>query len=207
MTSPDPYFNSQAWDTIIIQGVTWGGAAGLGGKIRIQGASRFYKLDSKKGKGLNGATQTYNGQHPKKFKLIFSWWTSAQHAYWTRYQLLFLFDATKVGSIPPVYSVYHPSLQLLGITAICIEEVGAVEVNEDTKLSSATLTVEQFVPPPPLSASTTPKSVLPIPPPPTAGFSAPTAGQRALQAQIATQQAANAAGLATALPFPPVLVP
>jgi hypothetical protein len=205
VASPDPFNNAQAWDQIQIGGMVWGGPAGLFGKIRIQGASRFYKIDAKKGKGLNGATQTYQGQHPKKFKLIFSWWTPSQHDYWTRFQLLFLFDATKLGSLPPVWPIYHPALQLLGITAICVEDVGAVEVDEVTKLASASLTVEQFVPPPPLNATTTPKAVPPNTPPPTLGSRAPTASEAAVIAQINQTKAAIAASNANAIPHPPVL--
>jgi hypothetical protein len=207
MTSPDPYNFPQAWDTIQINNVLWGGPFGLGGKIKIIGATRFYKVDQKDGQGLDGATQTFRGVKPKPFKLEFSWWTAEQHAQWAFMSNQFIFTASKANGPPPVFDVSHPALSLLGISAILVDEVGAVDVDENTKLSKAIVTVRQFYPPPPTSASTTPLAAPPIPPPtppPTPTGVVPiTSEQVLLQAQIAVTRSIANAGVPAAFPAPP----
>lgn len=181
MAFPDPFLFAGTWDQINIGPFVWGGA--VGGKIRIEGATRFYKVDQKDGQGLDGATQTYRGVKPKPFKLHFYWWNAQTHLYWgTMSSQLFIYSASKPSSIPPVVQVYHPALALLSISAILIDEVGQVNVNEDTKLADAIVVVRQFLPPPPISATVTPVTSLP-------GTGAPSpAGITALQAEnIATQ--------------------
>lgn len=202
MTSPDPYTFPQAWDTIRINGIYWGGPHGLGAKIKIVGATRFYKIQQKDGQGLDGATQTFRGFKPKPFKLEFSWWTATQHAGWAFFSQIFIFDASKSIGPPPVFDISHPALSLLNISAILVEEVGAVDVDENTKLSKAIVTVRQFNPPPPTSASITPIAAPPAPPPIT-GVVPQTAEQLALQAQIEIARTAANVGVAVSLPGPP----
>jgi hypothetical protein len=162
MTQPSPYFQSQSWDIITINGAPWGGPAGMGAAIEIDGASRFFKVDQKDGQGLDGATQTYRGTKPKPFKLIFSWWNDAQDAYYAFFVYPIVnYRASKPGMPPPVYAVSYPSLATLGISAILIEDIGAQKVDRDTKLSRAVWTVREFLPPPPVPATVTPLAAPP----------------------------------------------
>jgi hypothetical protein len=200
MTSPDPFNFPQSWDQIQINGIYWGGPHGLGGKITILGATRFYKVDQKDGSGLDGATQTYRGVKPKPFKLVFAWWNAEQHAGWAFLSQMFIYTGSKPGALPPVFSVYHPALALLSISSILVDEVSAVEVHEDTKIAKATVTVRQFYPPPPTGATTTPSSAPPSPPPTPTGLPAPTAEQALLQAQLYTTRAVAAGGVPSSLP-------
>jgi hypothetical protein len=208
MSVPDPFNFPALWDTIYINGMPWGGQLGSGAldpsypmfaKIRIEGATRFYKVDQKDGQGLDGATQTFRGVKPKPFKLIFSWYTAAQHTYWALFSYQFIYTGSKVVGIPPVFSVSHPALALLYISAILIDEVGQVEINEDTKLARAVVTARQFYPPPPVAATATPTSAPPAPAPP-GSASTVTAEQALLQALLITTQTIANAGLAASYP-------
>lgn len=194
MTSPSPYTFPQLWDQVQINGIYWGGPSGLGAGIKIQGASRFYKVDQKDGQGLDGATQTYRGVKPKPFKLVFQWWNDTQHAGWAFFSQMFIYTGSKGIAIPPVFSIYHPALALLNISAILVDEVGQVEINPDSKLATATVTVRQFYPPPPTPATTTPVSAPPAPAPTPTGVGNVTAEQALLQAQIAVTNAQIASG-------------
>ena len=178
MTQPSPYFQSQSWDTIFINGAPWGGPTGMGGAIEIDGASRFFKVQQNDGQGLDGATQIYRGTKPKPFKLIFSWWNDEQDAYWAFFVYPMVnYRASKPGLPPPVYDVSYPSLATLGIGAILIEEIQAQRVNPDTKLSRAVMIVREFLPPFPLAAVATPIGAPPVPPPGGATSVSPYAAQ------------------------------
>lgn len=204
MTSPSPFSFGQLWDTVEIQGMPWGGPAGMGAKVEIVGATRFYKIDQKDGQGLDGATQTFRGQKPKPFKIVFSWWTEQQHDYWAFYSAQFNYTASKPGFPPPVYAIYHPKLALLGISAILVESVGAVDVDESTKIAKSVLEVRQFLPATLAPATVTPNAAAPIPPPVIAGTATPSAEQALLQARIYTTQALiSGGGLPNAYPHPP----
>jgi hypothetical protein len=161
MTSPSPYAAPSLWDQIQIGGLTWGGfttdnPVRCGGGIEIRGATRFYKIDQKDGAGLDGATQTYRGQKPKPFDLIFSWWTDLQDAWWVTFSTQFNYSASKPGLPPPVFQVYHPKLARLNIDSILVEEVGGTDVHPDSKLATARVRVRQFLPPALVNASVTP---------------------------------------------------
>jgi hypothetical protein len=210
MSNPDPFNFAQAWDSIQIGLFTWGGPSGFFGKIQIKGATRFYKIDQKDGQGLDGATQTYRGQKPKPFKLVFSWGfqnltpvtPAQQHAYWVLFSAQFNYTGSKLGLPPPVYQVYHPGLQLLGIGAILVEEVGMVEIDERTNIASSTVGVRQFYPVLPAPSTSTPvgatgdvnqSGYL-------AGETQQNAQNAALEAQIQAERAAANAGVAGAFP-------
>ena len=205
MTVADPFSFAGAWDQITINGLTWGGPLGSGvlspsfpmyPKIRVEGATRFYKVDQKDGQGLDGATQTYRGVKPKPFKLRFIWYTSAQHIWWATYSQMFIYTGSKVVGIPPVFDVSYPALQLLAISAILIDEVGQVDVNEDTKLAQAVVVCRQFYPPPPVPATKTPVAAPPVPSvgAGATGISPLAAENIATQAQISAVSAQLAAG-------------
>ena len=210
MTQPSPYSFAQAWDTIYISGAPWGGPAGMGCGIEIDGATRFWKVQQNDGQGVDGATQIYRGTKPKPFKLIFTWGfqtlggvtPDAQDAYYAffSYQAL-AYRGSKLGLPPPVYDISYPSLATLGISAIMIEEIGAQKVDKETKISRAVWVVREFYPPLPVPATTTPIGAPPKPPPPNTGVNPLTAENAALQGQIAAVQVAIAQGaLPNALP-------
>src|ERR1700691_3227850 len=170
MSVPDPFSFAQSWDTITINGMTWGGPSGSGvldpeypmfTKIVVEGASRFYKVDQKDGSGLDGATQTFRGVKPRPFKLKFVWYTTAQHVWWSVFSYMFIYTGSKSLGPPPVFSVQHPALQLLYIDSILVDELGQVNINVDTKEAHAVVTCRQFYPPPPTSATATPTTAPP----------------------------------------------
>lgn len=207
--TPDPFNFPANWDQIVIGGMPWGGVAGSGvldpsfpmyAKIVVEGATRFYKVDQKDGQGLDGATQTFRGVKPKPFRLKFFWYTAAQHQWWTVFSYQFIYTGSKKLGPPPVFAVSHPALDLLSISAILIDEVGQVNVDVNTKEASAVVTVRQFYPTPPSSATATPVAAPPNPPAPGVSV-APTSEAQIALAQIAVNASVANAGLPGALPF------
>ena len=190
MSNADPWYYSQIWDSVLIGGAPWGPATG-GGSVVIKGATRFHKIDQKDGGGLDGATQTYRGRKPKPFKILFRMWAQQHWLLWVTYSQLFNYNAI-VGAVP--YSIAHPSLQVLGINDVICEEVGSVEVDEQSKMATATVTFRQFLPPPLINATNTPPAAAAVPPtipgvPPNPAIAALQARISQLNAQIAAEGA------------------
>jgi hypothetical protein len=172
-----PFLSPQSWDSITVGGLTWGSPNGIaapegfldgyaiqGGSIEIDGAELFYSWDPKHGKGQEGHTPTFQGNKPKPFRLIFKMWTDAQFFAWQVYQLAFQYDGTKLGVPPTPVSIQHPALALLNISAIYCNSIGEVKKTGDQLMFASTVTVTQYLPPPPLNVASTPVGAITIQP-------------------------------------------
>lgn len=229
-----PWSNPGGWDTIWIAGVYYGwGSPGsaiiqgpatlaalqqkaqvIGGVVRVRGAKRSYRLDTKQPKGQDGWLVTYRGKKANSFEIIFTMWTQNQYDYFTQNVLPGLFygaganlDNPLVSSTGPAgiqantlnphgvqsLGVYYPSLALLGITAIEVEDIGAVEPNSYEHTSrpewwTCVVKVAEYLPPPPANVTATPTGNKSVNQPTTPGLQPTTAEQKRQQA-IFNQQA------------------
>lgn len=182
---PSPISNPTPWDTFWVQGSVWQG------KIRVVGAVAAFRWDIKDPPGANGEIQTYRGIRTKPFRVEFYLWTDLHFAYWPAFSLNFMYPTSKLGVTPAVV-VYHPALMMIGIGAVIIDDVGAVEPVGDDKMFKAVVTMRQFIPPLPINTTNTPPGASAVSPPAVPGVPVNPA-IAALEARIAAlqQQASN----------------
>lgn len=229
-----PWSNPAGWDTIWLGGVYYGwGAPGsstisgtptlaalqananvIGGRVRVRGAKRSYRLDTKQPKGQDGWTTTYRGKMAREFEIIFWMWTPNQYDYFTQNMLPGLFygaganiDNPNVSATGPAgiqanslnpngvqaLGVYYPSLAPLGITSVEVADIGAIEPNthepNDTpQWYTCTIKVAEYLPPPPANVTATPVGNKSVDQPSTPGIQPSTAEQKR-QAAIFNAQA------------------
>lgn len=152
--SASPFEQPKLWDSITVAGVTWGVDAEnpLGRKLEIKGAKRAYKWDVKDGMGQQGALETYRGQTPPPFTIVFYIYTAQLYAQWLTFKKLFEYNAVKFQ--PKPVSIFHPTLDALGIYQVICEDIGEVERVSDDLMFSATVSLREFFRPLPVSATT-----------------------------------------------------
>ena len=146
--SASPFELPEVWDQITVAGQQWGPNR----KIEVKSAKRAYKWDVKDGMGQQGAIETYRGQTPPPFQLVFYIWTTEQYQHWVTFQKLFEYNAVKFQPTP--VSVFHPSLDRLGIYQILCEDIGALEKVSDDLMFTVTVSVREFFRPLPVSPVT-----------------------------------------------------
>lgn len=140
---PSPFDNPQNWDSVTIAGLTWGSNAPGAGRIVVKRAKRSYKWEKKNPKGQVGERQTWVGRNFPPFELHFHFWDTPGFDYWQDYSKVFVYGD---GTEPPVLSIYHPSLVLVGISQVIIVDVGAAELQNEGGEYIATVTLEEFKP-------------------------------------------------------------
>jgi hypothetical protein len=163
VASAESAFFADVANSLAITGVL-DGFATQGGSIEIEGAERFYSWDPKHGKGQDGHTPTFQGNKPKPFRLIFKMWTDAQFFSWQVFQLAFQYDKTALLDPPKPVSIVHPSLTLLGISAIYCNSIGQVRKVSDQLMFQSIVTVTQYLPPPPRNVASTPVGAITLNP-------------------------------------------
>jgi hypothetical protein len=173
-----PFGDPKLWDTIKVGGQTWYGL------FKIQGAGRLYKWDTKDAAGVEGASQTYRGKKPKRFRITFYIWTDD---FWTQWQQGFAenfkYSGLK-GDVKPV-EIFHPSLDAIDVSQVICIDLGAVERVSDDGMWAAVVELEEFFPQTIGNATTSPTAAK-VSPPALPGIPAdPVAAQ--LQAQLAAQ--------------------
>jgi hypothetical protein len=160
--SSSPWTVPQLWDTLFIGGIGYGPLANeVSGKVRIRGAERFYRLDTKAPQGADGATTTYRGLKPKKFAIVFHIWTQPQYDYFTNSVLPVLFySGVKNASNPSgvqSLAVSHPILDNLNISAVEVEAIGGIEPTQDGPgMFECRIEVQEYIPNPPVNVTVTP---------------------------------------------------
>lgn len=184
---PDPYTNPQAWDKIRVAGTLSPFVC------RVKEFKRKWDWDEKKPKGGGGAVLTYTGFHLARgsveFDLLYGpdpFGRPYTHlADWYRFSQLFRYTGTKVPPQPVTF--YHPSTNMIGITAVICEDI-TNPVLVSVGLFRTKVSLIEFQLPPPVSTTSSPLAAAPISPgalkPP--GLT-PNPAADALQAQIATQ--------------------
>ena len=189
--TPDPFSQPLPWDTIFISGVPWQG------KIEIKGAARSYKWDIKHAPGSVGFNQTYRGTPSKPFTIKFFMWTEPMYDYWQTFYvklLQYVYPAPVLA-----VSVSHPTLVLLGITGLTVDEIGGVEQQSTDLMFAATIKVHEYYPAVIGNGTSTPVAKTPSTPnppgnpPPT--FLASQAASAAAQAREATVVGLKGGGL------------
>lgn len=143
-----PFTEPKVWDQITVGGKLWGPNR----KVEIKSAKRAYKWDVKDGMGQQGALETYRGQTPPPFQIVFYLWTNDQYNEWQTFQRLFKYDGVKFQPTP--VSIYHPMLDQLGIYQIICEDIGAPEKISDDLMFTVTVSVREFFRPLPAPAVT-----------------------------------------------------
>lgn len=127
---------------------------------------RKWKWDKKSGKGVQGETNTYNGQFLATGTL--TWWLLSgpnpagglytQIDDWYNFSSLFAYDPTKSQAANAV-TIYHPSLSALrpAVTRIVCEELGNVmQVKDKPGLFEVACIFTEFNPQATASATSTP---------------------------------------------------
>ena len=166
-----------------MQGLSWYG------KFEIRRARRKYKWDLKDGAGLEGATLTYRGKRPEVFALEFFIWDDYMWTAWKAFSLAFQYKGV-AGVVIPV-SIQHPALAALNISAVICEDLGGLEKKSDDLMFSVTVMIREYFPPLLLIATDTPPGAVTTPP--TSAGLTPNPAIAALEAKIASLQAAAAA--------------
>jgi hypothetical protein len=138
---PSPWQAPDQWDSINVAGTGWGWAYSslnqplVGSKVRVIGAKRKYKLEVKLPQGADGWVTVYRGIKVVPFDLLFTIVTSEQLSYFVTNMLpIFKFSGVKDSPNPAAcqsLAIYHPALSALDISAILVEEIGAIEPKED----------------------------------------------------------------------------
>jgi hypothetical protein len=178
-----PFADPKSWDTITIQGVSWYG------QVDVRRARRKYKWDLKDGAGLEGATLTYRGKRPEVFSIRFGIWDDFQWTMWKAFSLAFQYKGV-AGVVIPV-SVQHPALAAVNISAVICEDLGTLEKENDQQMWSVTVMVREYFPPLLLNATDTPPGAATASP--SSPGLTPNPAIAALEAKIASLQAAAAA--------------
>ena len=147
---------------ITIAGVPYGPIVeGIGGKVRVKGAVRFYRLDVKSPHGSDGAITTYRGIAPKKFTIEFFIWTQDQYDYFEQVLIPAILYSGVKNTLNPsglqALSVDHPALRNRQISSVEINSIGAVDPERDgPEMFRCAVEVQEYIPPPPVNVTATP---------------------------------------------------
>ena len=141
-----PWAQPQAWDTIVIGGLSWYG------KFEIKNAARKYRWNIASGWGFLGAYEIFQAQEPAKWSITFYLWADEQYSTYLalldklRYSPTHLPPNNGNGSSVNALNMVHPQLQNNGITAAIVENIGDLEKQSDDLLFAFTVDFIEFVP-------------------------------------------------------------
>ncbi len=153
---PSPFDDPQTWDYLTVGGIVWSS------KVIIRRARRSYKWDVKNPAGQVGQNQTFRGNQYPAFELVFYFWDTDGWLKWQDFSKAFIIDASKAGSPSSLaVGIYHPSLAVLGISAIVVDDIGVAERLSDGGEYSATVTVREYKPVTTKNATATPPGAKP----------------------------------------------
>lgn len=119
MDGANPLDDAEIFDHIVIAGTTSPGVA------TVTGASRAYDWDVKKGKGSSGATVTFQGEPPAKFKVSLKLWRPEHFGAWDK--LREILKTAQKGKKVEALDVVHPYLADLDVHAVVVETIGQLE--------------------------------------------------------------------------------
>jgi hypothetical protein len=146
----------QEWDVINIGGVDSPGVCVVGK------TKRHNVFDVKRGKGVKGATITYEGDEPASFDVTFTLWRDPKvtsptdpddFANWEAFVPLLRYDPSK--KTMQAVDIYHPSLVPIDINRVLCEDIGNIVHVGDLKYEVEVRFLE-YRPPPPVDVTTTP---------------------------------------------------
>lgn len=155
----DPPTKLSPWDTVVLGGVVAPGLA----LVQCRKGKRF---DIKLAKGAKVPTMTFIGYELAEIVVTIRIWTQAQLAdLWRMAPSLNPPAAPPSGldpkNWPPPIDIGHPSLQMLGITSVHVQHVGALEPTSVKGVWQMRITCTEFQKPDPTEDVTaTPKGSL-----------------------------------------------
>jgi hypothetical protein len=153
--SSNPLDSPQAWDVVVISGVTCPGIVEMGEW------KRQHDFDVKKGKGTVGGTVTFVQKPPAEGTIKFLLWTAEQFAAWDTFLPLLKYDPTK--KTVSAVDIYHPALDAIDVSSVVTTKIGNV-VHEGKQLYSISVDFLEYFPPPNASAVSTPTQANGSPP-------------------------------------------
>jgi hypothetical protein len=165
--SPDSQDGYDEWGSITINGTKY--VCPTDGYFVLNGAARSYRWDVQNGMMLQGAQEFLRGVTPKEFTLDHYFWSQDQYQAFLavisglQYNLKAIANSgvTAVGQlIVRAIQVFHPSLDLIGISQVNVVEVEAPKQTSDDHMWKATYHLQEYFPPiklPPQDQDTAPK--------------------------------------------------
>jgi len=153
-TAPSPV-TYDIWGSITINGIAY--RSPDAGYFVIKGAERSYRWDVQNGMMLQGAIEILRGVTPPEFTLEHYFWADEQWE--TVIEIISGFqynlkNIIKTGNVGPLgtlvvrgINIYHPVLDLVGISQINIRACGAPEQVSDDHLWKATYKLQEYFPP------------------------------------------------------------
>lgn len=183
----NPIRSPELINTIVIASVSFGPFGDVKGKFELlDPEGRPYKWDLKDAPGTQGATITFRGSRPSKFKLKFTFGVgepadqaAAMDQFDTTIAPLFFLDATKKQ--PKPLDVLQLLLAAVDIFALVPENLGGYE-HEGAGLYSYTIPCLEYAPAKKKNATSTPTSTV-------------TTSKKASSATFQDQQDREIAGL------------
>lgn len=152
-----PVAYPRVWDVVSV------GTVLSPGYCVVTGWKRSYEWDVKKGKGTIGGTSTFVQTPPAEGEITIYLWddgtlgTGHDHFLeWALFQPLLQFDPTK--KTVTAITIYHPVLLALGITSVVCDEIGQIETDKATLMSTVTCKFHEYFPPATKSAVGTAKA-------------------------------------------------
>lgn len=136
-----------AHDVIVVGGVLSPGIC------VVEQVKRAHEFDVKKGKGYYGATVTFVGRPPAKFKVTFKLWKPEHFLAWETFRELLKYDPTKQA--PEAVDVFHPVLADIDLHSVVTESIGSI-VHKGGQLYEIEVEFLEYFAPPKKSAVGTP---------------------------------------------------
>lgn len=146
----DPVVDAASFHFITIGGKRSPGIIARGG---IQGFGRKTGWDVKEGKGQQGATLTRKSAPPAQGSITFQLGTSQQFTDWRLFEAMLTYAPGKDGK--GAFDIYHPFLAIKNINAVVVDEISPF-THVGKGLYEVTLSLIEYLPPPPTSIVKTP---------------------------------------------------
>lgn len=171
------------WSFITIAGIESPGIIPTDG---IKGFKRETGWDKKKGKGTQGATMTLTTLPPAEGSIEFCLWLPVHFAQWQEFIRQLIYNPTRKPA--DAFDIGHPALADLQIYSVVVESITPL-YHQGLNKYAATIEFAEWLPPPKVSATSTPSGSkdnnpgdLPgIPPDPEADAIQKAIGQKALE--------------------------
>ena len=151
----NPLRSPELLNTITVTSLTLGPFGDIKGKFELQDPEgRPFKWDLKDAPGTQGATITYRGSRPSKFKCYFAFWEDVQIDAFDQ-QMLPLFQIDSLKKTPVPVAVLQVLLASLDIFSLVPEKIGTYN-DEGKGLISITIDCLEYAPAKKKNVTTTP---------------------------------------------------
>ena len=148
----DPISQPEAYDSVSFSGIAYG-------YCEVTGFEREYEWDIKQGRGVQGATCTFVGQHLATGTIKFLAWEKAHFDSFKAILAIIKYDPRKKATTQAV-QIWHPAIIENDINAVVAKKLGKWE-HDGSGLYSRTVEFLEFKPPPKINVTTTPLTSTP----------------------------------------------